>query len=209
MLIILTLALLMVYSNCMQYIQNNYKAYFTSEKGYFYIKASDYSSDNYIYIHLMATNIMLNSLEYCRINTVPNENTLECQFSNLAPYSSNFASNITHDYYELPKYWADPNFIVFHYAGEKVKDFSIEVECSKDKFDEVNNGDNNSNSEDTYIVIIIVLGCLLGVVIIVSVIIIVIFIKKNKSQQLLLNNFEAPNAVTPNQNYVVDNMKPE
>ena len=30
----------------------------------------------YIYIHLMATNIMLNSLEYCRINTVPNENTL-------------------------------------------------------------------------------------------------------------------------------------
>ena len=49
---------LLFHSNCMQYIQYETKTNLPSEEGYFFIKPSDYSNPNYIYITLTQTNIV-------------------------------------------------------------------------------------------------------------------------------------------------------
>ena len=122
---------LLFHSNCMQYIPYETKTKLPSEQGYFYIKASDYSNPNYIYILLTETNIMLDSLEYCSSDNVPKDDynyTLKV----ISPYKSIKNDNVIQDLYKFAKNQIKGSFIIFFYKGEKKSEFAIEVECSDD-----------------------------------------------------------------------------
>ena len=147
---------LLFHSNCMQYIPFQTKTKLPSEKGYFYIKVSDYSHPNYIYINLNQTNIMLDSLEYCDSDNVPSDD-INCTFKVISPYKSETDNNVVRDIYRFEKYLEHHSFVVFHYNGEKKSDFLIEVECS----------DGDDNKLETWIIVLIVIASIvfLGIII--------------------------------------------
>ena len=160
---------LLFHSNCMQYIQYETKTNLPSEEGYFFIKPSEYSNPNYIYITLIQTNIMLHSLEYCDSNEVPKDG-FNCTFQVINPYKSKTENNIIYDIYHFNKYSKTRSFVVFHYKGDKSSDFKIEVECS----------DSESKIEK-WVIAIIIISCIvfLGIVIAITVFV-VKYIRKKK-----------------------------
>ena len=147
---------LLFHSNCMQYIPFQTKTKLPSEKGHFYIKVSDYSHPNYIYINLNQTNIILDSLEYCDSDNVPSDD-INCTFKVISPYKSETDNNVVRDIYRFEKYNEHHSFVVFHYNGEKKSDFLIEVECS----------DGDDNKLETWIIVLIVIASIvfLGIII--------------------------------------------
>ena len=122
---------LLFHSNCMQYIEYETKTKLPSEQGYFYIKASDYSNPNYIYILLTETNIMLDSLEYCSSDDIPTDD-FNCTLEVISPDKSKKNDNVIQDLYKFAKNKSKGSFIIFFYKGEKKSNFVIEVECSDD-----------------------------------------------------------------------------
>ena len=162
---------LLFHSNCMQYIPFQTKTKLPSEKGYFYIKVSDYSHPNYIYIYLNQTNIMLDSLEYCDSDNVPSDD-INCTFKVISPYKSETDNNVVRDIYRFEKYNEHHSFVVFHYKGEKKSDFLIEVECS----------DGDGNKLETWIIVLIVIASIVFLGIIIGIAIFTIkYLNKKKT----------------------------
>ena len=191
-------------SNSMLYIQSETLTKLDSENGFFFIKNSDYYNgyNNDFLIHFKATNIMLESLQYCYHKTVPrNVSELDCTLEIKIPYESNTNSNIMDDYYKMDYYRSSYNFIVFYYSGVKIKsNFEIEVKCSK--IDERNTSNkNNKNNEDAIIILISVSGVLFVALVIIT-ICLVIARKKLKKTDVgqINNNLEINNSSNDNNN---------
>ena len=182
---------LFAFSDCMLYLPRETKTKLDSEKGYFFVKASDYTNSNYFYIHLKATNIMLNNLEYCECNSVPKDESIsEYEFITFHPYISDSVSNVINDYYQFEKYKKSYSFIIFHYSGDYQPNFEIEVEVSNDK--------KTGNDElNTTTIILIVLCAILACALIIAITFLVILARRNKIGP---NAEEAHNAI-PNQDY--------
>ena len=187
---LLILSLLSI-SNCMLYLPRETKTKLDSEKGYFFVKASDYTNSNYFYIHLKTTNIILNNLEYCEYNSVPKDESIsECKFITFHPYKSDSVSNVINDYYQFEKYKKSYSFIIFHYSGDYQPNFEIEVEVLNDK--------KTGNDElNTTTIILIVLCAVLACALIIAITFLVILVRTNKIGP---NAEEAHNAI-PNQDY--------
>ena len=181
---------LLFHSNCMQYIKYETKTNLPSEEGYFFIKPSDYSNPNYIYIHFTQTNIMLDSLGFCDSNNVPKDG-FNCDFESINPYKSKTENNVVYDIYRFRKYTKDRSFVVFHYKGDKNSDFKIEVECS----------DVESKIE-RWIIAIIVISCaiFLGIVITITVFIVKHLKKKKVIVGQMVPDSNEPNAIVPDYN---------
>ena len=192
-------------SNSMLYIQSETLTKLDSENGFFFIKNSDYYNEynNDFLIHFKATNIMLESLQYCYHKTVPrNVSELDCTLEIKNPYESNTNSNIMDDYYKMNQYSSSYNFIVFYYSGVKMKsNFEIEVKCSK--IDERNTSNkNNKNNEDAIIIILISVSGVLFVALVIITICLVIARKKLKKTDVgqINNNLEINNSSNDNNN---------
>ena len=189
-------------SNSMLYIQSETLTKLDSENGFFFIKNSDYYNkyNNDFWIHFKATNIMLDSLQYCYHKTVPrNVSELDCRLEIINPYESKTNSNIMDDYYKMDYYRSSYNFIVFYYSGVKIKsNFEIEVKCSK--IDERNT--SNKNNEDAIIIILISVSCVLFVALVIITICLVIARKKLKKTDVgqINNNLEINNSSNDNNN---------
>ena len=187
---------LFAFSDCMLYLPRGTKTKLDSEKGYFFVKASDYTDSNYFYIHFKTTNIMLNNLEYCQYNSVPkNESISECEFITFQPHKSDSdtVSNVINDYYKFEKYKRPYSFIIFHYSGDYQPNFEIEVEGLND-LNEEKTGNNGLNATT---IILIVLCVVLACALIIAITFLVILVRRNKIGP---NAEEAHNAI-PNQDY--------
>ena len=185
---------LFAFSDCMLYLPRETKTKLDSKNGYFFVKASDYTNSNYFYIHLKATNIMLNNLEYCECNSVPkNESISECEFIIFHPYISDSVSNVINDYYQFEKYKKSYSFIIFHYSGDYQPNFEIEVEGLNDLNDEKTGNDELN----TTTIILIVLCAILACALIIAITFLVILARRNKIGP---NAEEAHNAI-PNEDY--------
>ena len=102
------------FSNCLFYLQSETMTTLESENGYFFIKASDYTNKNFIFLHFIATNIMLNNLEYCDYSSVPTVDSIsDCQFKAIHPYKSKTITNVINDYYKFEKYIRPFSFVIF------------------------------------------------------------------------------------------------
>ena len=181
---------LLFHSNCMQYIQYETKTNLPSEEGYFFIKPSDYSNPNHIYIFLTQTNIMLDSLEYCDSEDVPKDG-FNCTFQLIHPYKSKTENNVVTDTYRFDKYAKERSFVVFHYKGDKSSYFKIEVECS----------DVESKLE-RWIIAIIVSACVvfLGIVIAITYFVVKCLKKKKVIVGQIVPDSNQPNAIVPDYN---------
>ena len=162
---------LLFHSNCMQYILYETKTNLPFEEGYFYIKASDYSNPNYIYIHLTQTNIMLDSLEYCDSNDVPKDD-VNCHFQVIHPYKSKTENNVVYDIYRFRKYTKNRSFVVFHYKGDKSFYSKIEVECSDDE--------SKLEKLEEWIIAIIISACAVFLGIVITITVFVVKCLRNK-----------------------------
>ena len=183
---------LFAFSDCMLYLPRETNTKLDSENGYFFVKASDYTNSNYFYIHLKATNIVLNNLEYCEYNSVPKDESIsECEFITFHSYISDSVSNVINDYYQFEKYKKSYSFIIFHYSGENQSNFEIEVESLNDLNDE-KNGELNTTT-----IILIVLCAVLACALIIAITFLVILARRIKIGP---NAEEAHNAI-PNQDY--------
>ena len=188
---------LLAFTNSLLYLQKEKMTKLDSENGYFFIKASDYTNQIYIYIHFKATNIMLNNLEYCDYNSVPTDDSVsKCQFVQIHPSKSKTDSNIINDYYMFQKYIKSFSFIIFHYSGVKQSDFEIKVEITDtDKEKEETKEKDESNKS---IIILLVAVSVLTVALIVAIIFLVIQareIQKIKTGQNAIKE-EGNNAIT-------------
>ena len=188
---------LLAFTNSLLYLQREMMTKLDLEKGYFFIKASDYTNPSYIYIHFKATNIMLNNLEYCDYNSVPTDDSVsKCQFVQIHPYKSKTDSNIINDYYMFQKFIKSFSFIIFHYSGVKQSDFEIQVEITDtDKEKEETKEKDESNKS---IIILLVAVSVLTVALIVAIIFLVIQareIQKIKTGQNAIKE-EGNNAIT-------------
>ena len=181
---------LFFHSNCMQYIQYETRTNLPSAEGYFFIKPSDYSNPNHIYISLTQTNIMLHSLEYCDSNVVPKDG-FNRTFQIIHPYKSKTENNVVIDTYRFNKYAKERSFVVFHYKGDKSSYFKIEVECS----------DVESKLE-RWIIAIIVSACVvfLGIVIAITVFVVKCLRKKKIIVGQIVPDSNQPNAIVPDYN---------
>ena len=191
---------LFAFSDCMLYLPRETKTKLDSVKGYFFVKASDYTNSNYFYIHLKATNIMLNNLEYCECNSVPKDESIsECEFITFQPYISDSVSNVINDYYQFEKYKKSYSFIIFHYSGDYQPNFEIEVEGLNDLNDEkTGNEEKTENNESNATIIILIVLCgVLACALIIAITFLVILARRNKIGP---NAEEAHNAI-PNQDY--------
>ena len=180
----------------MLYLPRGTKTKLDSEKGYFFVKASDYTDSNYFYIHFKTTNIMLNNLEYCQYNSVPKDESIsECEFITFQPHKSDSdtVSNVINDYYKFEKYKRPYSFIIFHYSGDYQPNFEIEVEGLND-LNEEKTGNNGLNATT---IILIVLCVVLACALIIAITFLVILARRNKIGP---NAEEAHNAI-PNQDY--------
>ena len=200
MMISLLFTTLLFYSNSMEYIPFQKKKNLPLKQGFFFIKASDYSDPNYIYISLKQTNIMLNSLEFCDLNEVPSENFTysDCSFEVIHPYKSNSDDYIIQDIYQFPKYTKKRSFIIFYYYGEIKKDFQIEVLCSdNDKF-----SDANKIKSDILVIAFIVIGSIIALSIILGIIafLIIYYRKKNIIVGQIVPNPNQPGVKEPGYN---------
>ena len=181
---------LLFHSNCMQYIPYETKTRLPFKEGYFYIKASDYSNPNYVYISLTQTNIMLDSLEYCDSEDVPKDD-INCRFQVIHPYKSKTENNVVIDTYRFGKYTKNRSFVVFHYKGDKSSYSKIEVECS----------DVESKLE-RWIIAIIVSACavFLGIFIAITVFVVKCLRKKKIIVGQIVPDSNQPNAIVPDYN---------
>ena len=187
---------LFAFSDCMLYLPRGTKTKLDSEKGYFFVKASDYTDSNYFYIHFKTTNIMLNNLEYCQYNSVPKDESIsECEFITFQPHKSDSdtVSNVINDYYKFEKYKRPYSFIIFHYSGDYQPNFEIEVEGLND-LNEEKTGNNGLNATT---IILIVLCVVLACALIIAITFLVILARRNKIGP---NAEEAHNAI-PNEDY--------
>ena len=184
---------LLFHSNCMQYIPFQTKTKLPSEKGYFYIKVSDYSHPNYIYINLNQTNIILDSLEYCDSDNVPSDD-INCTFKVISPYKSETDNNVVRDIYRFEKYNEHHSFVVFHYNGEKKSDFLIEVECS----------DDDGNKLETWIIVLIVIASIvfLGIIIGIAIFTIKYLTKKKTIIGQIVPDSNQPSVIVSDTNEV-------
>ena len=194
---------LLAFTNSLLYLQREMMTKLDLEKGYFFIKASDYTNPSYIYIHFKATNIMLNNLEYCDYNSVPTDDSVsKCQFVQIHPYKSKTDSNIINDYYMFQKFIKSFSFIIFHYSGVKQSDFEIQVEITDtDKEKEETKEKDESNKS---IIILLVAVSVLTVALIVAIIFLVIQareIQKIKTGQNAVKE-EGNNAITNRDSFV-------
>lgn len=188
---------LLAFTNSLLYLQREMMTKLDLEKGYFFIKASDYTNPSYIYIHFKATNIMLNNLEYCDYNSVPTDDSVsKCQFVQIHPSKSKTDSNIINDYYMFQKFIKSFSFIIFHYSGVKQSDFEIKVEITDtDKEKEETKEKDESNKSK---IILLVAVSVLTVALIVAIIFLVIQareIQKIKTGQNAIKE-EGNNAIT-------------
>ena len=188
---------LLAFTNSLLYLQREKMTKLDSENGYFFIKASDYTNQIYIYIHFKATNIMLNNLEYCDYNSVPTDDSVsKCQFVQIHPHKSKTDSNIINDYYMFQKYIKSFSFIIFHYSGVKQSDFEIKVEITDtDKEKEETKEKDESNKS---IIILLVAVSVLTVALIVAIIFLVIQAREIQKIKTGQNAFkeEGNNAIT-------------
>ena len=188
---------LFAFSDCMLYLPRETKIKLDSENGYFFVKASDYTDTNYLYIHLKTTNIMLNNLEYCQYNSVPKDESIsECEFITFQPHKSDSdtVSNVINDYYKFEKYKRPYSFIIFHYSGDYQPNFEIEVEGLNDLNDEKTRNDELN----TTTIILIVLCAILACALIIAITFLVILARRNK---IRTNAEEVVHNAIPNQDY--------
>lgn len=190
--VIILFVILLTYSKCIQYIYPETKTKLPSEKGYFFIKSSDYSNSNYIYIHFKETNIMLDSLEFCDYDKVPPDNftSNDCKFETIYPYKSKSESDtIYNEYYQFLKYTRNRNFIIFQYGGNTQSNFLIEVECLNSE-----SGDNNGDNGDKLYIALIIIAIIIVLCAIIGTTFFVIYSrKKNNSdgEQIIPNQNES------------------
>ena len=204
----------LILSNCIPYIPSETFTKLDSEKGCFFVKASDYYKKGYssrLYIHFRSTNIMLNNLQYCYYPVVPqNISESYCKIKIFRPYKSNSDSNIINDYYQLNLNNVDDNFIIFYYNGVKLQsNFKIEVNCTNDNGE----GKSGTNSYDgrkklrDIILILIIVSSILGCALIVITICLIIVCKKKKKLEVgqIVPNSEEINDTNNNQYSIMDN----
>ena len=186
---------LLFHSNCMQYIEYETKTKLPSEQGHFFIKASDYSNPNYIYILLTETNIILDSLEYCHSHDVPTDD-FNCTLKSISPYKSKKNDNVIQDLYKFEKNQNEGCFIIFFYKGEKKSDFVIEVECSDD------DSFANIGLEEWAISLIVIAGVVcLGIIIIIIVFVVIMIRKKKVIVGQIVPDSNQPSVVEPEPDY--------
>lgn len=195
------------FSNCLFYLQSETMTTLESENGYFFIKASDYTNKNFIFLHFIATNIMLNNLEYCDYSSVPTVDSIsDCQFKAIHPYKSKTITNVINDYYKFEKYIRPFSFVIFHYSGVKQSVFDIKVESSSLEKEETEEKTIKDESDKSLIILLVSVAVLIIALIVAIILLVYLAIQNQKIKAGLIKiGEEGTNAAITYSDSLVEN----